>query len=246
MDRLTSLLDRTPDPEALRRLRAEDLPRLAAELRAEVIAAAAETGGHFGGGLGVVELTVALHFVFETPQDRLIWDVSHQAYPHKILTGRRGRIRSIRQRGGLYGFTKRDESGYDPFGAAHSSTSISAGLGMALARDLQGGAHHVVAVIGDGAITGGMAWEAMNHAGSLGSRLVVVLNDNGMSIAPAVGALNDHLAELRQGKLPSVFEALGFRHVGPVDGHDMKALLAALQDARNGEEDAPVDRKSVV
>ena len=137
------------------------------ELRDEVISAAAETGGHFGGGMGVVELTVALHYVFDTPRDRLIWDVSHQAYPHKILTGRRERIRSIRQRGGLYGFTKRDESEYDPFGAAHSSTSISAGLGMALARDLTGGDNHVIAVIGDGAITGGMAWEAMNHAGSL-------------------------------------------------------------------------------
>ena len=180
MDRLTRLLDRAPTPEAVRQLHPRDLHRLASELRAEVISAAAETGGHFGGGLGVIELTVALHYVFDTPRDRLIWDVSHQAYPHKILTGRRERIRSIRQRGGLYGFTKRDESEYDPFGAAHSSTSISAGLGMALARDFTGGANHVIAVIGDGAITGGMAWEAMNHAGSLSSRLIVILNDNGM------------------------------------------------------------------
>ena len=240
MDKLTPLLDRAPTPDAIRQLRPADLPRLAHELRTEVIAAAAETGGHFGGGMGVVELTVALHYVFDTPRDKLIWDVSHQAYPHKILTGRRERIRSIRQRGGLYGFTKRDESEYDPFGAAHSSTSISAGLGMALARDLTGGDNHVVAIIGDGAITGGMAWEAMNHAGSLRSRLIVILNDNGMSIAPAVGALNDHLIRLRQGKLPSVFEGLGFRHEGPVDGHDLKALLATLRRARDSEESGPI------
>ncbi len=240
MDKLTPLLDRAPTPEAIRQLRPADLPRLATELRNEVISAAAETGGHFGGGLGVVELTVALHYVFDTPRDKLIWDVSHQAYPHKILTGRRERIRSIRQRGGLYGFTKRDESDFDPFGAAHSSTSISAGLGMALARDLTGGDNHVIAVIGDGAITGGMAWEAMNHAGSLKSRLVVILNDNGMSIAPAVGALEGHLAQLRKGRLPSVFEGLGFRHEGPVDGHDMKALLATLRRARDSEESGPI------
>lgn len=240
MDRLTSLLDRAPNPEALRRLRPDDLPRLAAELRAEVISAAAETGGHFGGGLGVVELTVALHYVFETPHDRLIWDVSHQAYPHKILTGRRAGIRSIRKRNGLYGFTKRSESEYDPFGAAHSSTSISAGLGMALARDLEGGDNRVIAVIGDGAITGGMAWEAMNHAGSLDSRLIVILNDNGMSIAPAVGALNDHFTELRQGRMPSVFAALGFHHLGPVDGHDLKSLLTVLKTARDREDAGPI------
>jgi len=240
MDRLTSLLDRAPNPEALRRLRPDDLPRLAAELRAEVISAAAETGGHFGGGLGVVELTVALHYVFETPHDRLIWDVSHQAYPHKILTGRRAGIRSIRKRKGLYGFTKRSESEYDPFGAAHSSTSISAGLGMALARDLEGGDNRVIAVIGDGAITGGMAWEAMNHAGSLDSRLIVILNDNGMSIAPAVGALNDHFTELRQGRMPSVFAALGFHHLGPVDGHDLKSLLTVLKTARDREDAGPI------
>jgi len=240
MDKLTPLLDRAPTPEAIRQLRPSDLQRLAEELRAEVISAAAETGGHFGGGLGVVELTIALHYVFDTPRDKLIWDVSHQAYPHKILTGRRERIRSIRQRGGLYGFTKRAESDYDPFGAAHSSTSISAGLGMALARDLTGGGNHVISVIGDGAITGGMAWEAMNHAGSLPSRLVVILNDNGMSIAPAVGALDGHLAELRAGRLPSVFEALGFRHEGPVDGHDMKALLTTLRRARDSEESGPI------
>jgi 1-deoxy-D-xylulose-5-phosphate synthase len=240
MDRLTSLLDRVPTPEALKRLLPAELPRLAAELRAEVISAAAETGGHFGGGLGVVELTVALHYVFDTPRDRLIWDVSHQAYPHKILTGRRHAIRSIRQKGGLYGFTKRSESPYDPFGAAHSSTSISAGLGMALARDLQGGSNRVVAVIGDGAITGGMAYEAMNHAGSLGSRLIVILNDNGMSIAPAVGALNDHLGDLRSGKAESMFRGLGFHHVGPVDGHDLASLVPTLEALRDRAEDGPV------
>ncbi len=240
MDRLTSLIDRVPTPEALRRLLPTDLPRLAAELRAEVIAAAAETGGHFGGGLGVIELTVALHYVFDTPRDRLIWDVSHQAYPHKILTGRRHTIRSIRRKGGLYGFTKRSESPYDPFGAAHSSTSISAGLGMALARDLQGGANRVVAVIGDGAITGGMAYEAMNHAGSLGSRLIVILNDNGMSIAPAVGALNGHLGDLRAGKAQSLFKGLGFHHVGPVDGHDLASLVPTLEALRDRTEDGPV------
>jgi len=240
MDRLTSLLDRVPTPEALRRLEAEDLPRLASELRAEVIASAAQTGGHFGGGLGVVELTVALHFVFDTPRDRLIWDVSHQAYPHKILTGRRHAIRSIRQKDGLYGFTKRSESPYDPFGAAHSSTSISAGVGMALARDISGGKNRVVAVIGDGAITGGMAYEAMNHAGSLGSRLIVILNDNAMSIAPAVGALNNHLAELRAGRGESLFEGLGFHHVGPVDGHDLSALVGTLTAVRDWPEDKPI------
>ena len=240
MDRLTSLLDRAPTPEALRRLNRDDLPRLAAELRTEVIAAAAETGGHFGGGLGVVELTVALHYVFDTPHDRLIWDVSHQAYPHKILTGRRHKIRSIRQRGGLYGFTQRAESPYDPFGAAHSSTSISAGLGMALARDFLNKNNHVIAVIGDGALSGGMAYEAMNHAGSLDSRLIVILNDNGMSIAPAVGALTSHLTALRQGKLPSLFEGLGFRHTGPLDGHDLEALVETLESLRDSPEPGPV------
>jgi 1-deoxy-D-xylulose-5-phosphate synthase len=240
MDRLTSLLDRVPTPEALRLLSPADLPRLAAELRAEVIAAAAETGGHFGGGLGVVELTVALHYVFDTPRDRLIWDVSHQAYPHKFLTGRRHAMRSIRKRGGLYGFTKRSESHYDPFGAAHSSTSISAGLGMALGRDLQGKSNNVIAVIGDGAITGGMAYEAMNHAGSLGSRLIVILNDNGMSIAPAVGALSAHLLDLREGKAESLFKGLGFRHEGPVDGHDLPALVQTLSALRDSPDPGPV------
>ena len=181
----TPLLDTVKSPHDLRALDKGQLEQLADELRAETIDAAAVTGGHFGAGLGVVELTVALHYVFNTPDDRLIWDVSHQAYPHKILTGRRDEIRTIRQSDGLYGFTKRTESDYDPFGAAHSSTSISAGLGMAVARDLKGDDNNVICVIGDGAMSAGMAYEAMNNAGALDSRLIVILNDNGMSIAPA-------------------------------------------------------------
>ena len=192
----TPLLDTIRTPADLRALPASQLARVAAELRAETIDAAAVSGGHFGAGLGVVELTVALHYVFNTPQDRLIWDVSHQTYPHKILTGRRSQIRSIRKSNGLYGFAKRSESEYDPFGAAHSSTSISAGLGMAVARDLRGLDHNVVCVIGDGAMSAGMAYEAMNNAGAMDSRLIVILNDNGMSIAPAVGALTNYLSWL--------------------------------------------------
>src|SRR3979409_778662 len=183
----------------MRRLPESDLRQLADELRAELIDAVAITGGHFGAGLGVVELTVGLHYVFDTPHDRLIWDVSHQAYPHKILTGRRDRIRTIRQGGGLSGFTKRSESEYDPFGAAHSSTSISSGLGMAVARDFKGEKRNVVAVIGDGALSAGMAYEAMNNAGALNSRLIVILNDNDMSIAPPVGAMAGYLARLFSG-----------------------------------------------
>src|SRR5271165_2715336 len=184
----TSLLDAIVDPADLRRLNESDLRQVADELRSETINAVATTGGHLGAGLGVVELTVALHYVFDTPHDRLIWDVGHQAYPHKILTGRRDRIRTLRQAGGLSGFTKRAESVYDPFGAAHASTSISAGLGMAVARDLQGGNNHVIAVIGDGSLSAGMAYEAMNNAGAMNSRLIVILNDNDMSISPPVGA----------------------------------------------------------
>jgi 1-deoxy-D-xylulose-5-phosphate synthase len=192
----TPLLDRIATPAELRALPDGDLRELADELRRETIAAVAVTGGHLGAGLGVVELTVALHHVFETPRDKLIWDVGHQAYPHKILTGRRDRIRTLRQGGGLAGFTKRAESVYDPFGAAHSSTSISAGLGMAVARDLAGGTHHVVCVIGDGAMSAGMAYEAMNNAGARSERLIVILNDNDMSIAPPVGALSTYLARI--------------------------------------------------
>jgi len=196
----TPLLDQVDTPADLRQLAVEQLPQVAAELRQETIDAVAVTGGHLGAGLGVIELTVALHYVFDTPRDRLVWDVGHQAYPHKILTGRRDRIRTLRQPGGLSGFTKRAESEYDPFGAAHSSTSISAGLGMAVARDLAGKPHNVVCVIGDGAMSAGMAYEAMNNAGAMNSRLIVVLNDNDMSIAPPVGAMSAYLARLISGR----------------------------------------------
>ncbi len=192
----TPILDKVNTPEDLRALPEADLARLAAELRQETINAVSMTGGHLGAGLGVVELTVALHYLFDTPRDRLVWDVGHQAYPHKILTGRRSRIRTLRQPGGLAGFTRRVESEYDPFGAAHSSTSISAGLGMAMARDLSGGSNRVVCVIGDGAMSAGMAYEAMNNAGALSARLIVILNDNNMSIAPPTGALSTYLARI--------------------------------------------------
>jgi 1-deoxy-D-xylulose-5-phosphate synthase len=192
----TPLLDRVSHPADLRTLDKSQLRQFADELRTETIDAVSVTGGHFGAGLGVVELTTALHYVFNTPADRIIWDVGHQAYPHKILTGRRERIRTLRTGGGLSGFTKRAESEYDPFGAAHSSTSISAGLGMAVARDLKGGNNHVIAVIGDGAMSAGMAYEAMNNAGAIDARLIVILNDNNMSIAPPVGALSAYLARL--------------------------------------------------
>jgi 1-deoxy-D-xylulose-5-phosphate synthase len=194
------MLDRIDIPADLRRLPEQDLRQLADELRTELIDAVSITGGHFGASLGVVELTVALHYVFDTPHDRLIWDVGHQAYPHKILTGRRDRIRTIRQGGGLSGFTKRSESEYDPFGAAHASTSISSGLGMAVARDLRGERRNVIAVIGDSAMSGGMAYEAMNNAGAMDSRLIVILNDNDMSIAPAVGAMSAYLSRLLSSK----------------------------------------------
>ncbi|MCW5717383.1 MAG: 1-deoxy-D-xylulose-5-phosphate synthase [Bauldia sp.] len=196
----TPLLDRVTDPADLRKLDERQLKQLAAEVRAETIDVVSRTGGHLGAGLGVVELTVALHYVFDTPRDRLIWDVGHQAYPHKILTGRRERIRTLRQEGGLSGFTRRAESEYDPFGTAHSSTSISAGLGMAVARDLTGATNRVIAVIGDGAMSAGMAYEAMNNAGHLGSNLIVILNDNDMSIAPPVGAMSAYLARLVSGR----------------------------------------------
>jgi 1-deoxy-D-xylulose-5-phosphate synthase len=196
----TPLLDQIDTPADLRKLKESDLAQLADELRAETISAVSVTGGHLGAGLGVVELTVALHYVFDTPTDRVIWDVGHQAYPHKILTGRRERIRTLRQGGGLSGFTKRSESDYDPFGAAHSSTSISASLGMAVARDLSHGSNNVVAVIGDGAMSAGMAYEAMNNAGALSSRLIVILNDNDMSIAPPTGAMSAYLARLVSGR----------------------------------------------
>jgi 1-deoxy-D-xylulose-5-phosphate synthase len=205
----TPLLDRVHLPCDLKNLSSGQLRQLADELRWETIDAVAKTGGHLGAGLGVVELTVALHHVFDTPKDRLIWDVGHQAYPHKILTGRRDRIRTIRQGSGLSGFTKRVESEYDPFGAAHSSTSISAGLGMAVARDREGKRHNVIAVIGDGAMSAGMAYEAMNNAGAMDSRLIVILNDNDMSIAPPVGAMSAYLARLISGKAYRTLRDIG-------------------------------------
>ncbi|MCH2248201.1 MAG: 1-deoxy-D-xylulose-5-phosphate synthase [Cognatishimia sp.] len=265
----TPLLDRVNKPEDLKHLSDAELAQLADELRAETISAVSETGGHLGAGLGVVELTVALHAVFETPKDKLIWDVSHQCYPHKILTGRRDRIRTLRMKDGLSGFTKRSESVFDPFGAAHSSTSISAALGFSVARDLggqcEGGLGDAIAVIGDGSISAGMAYEAMNNAGHLGKRLFVILNDNDMSIAPPVGAMSSYLSRLYAGEpfqelkaaakgavslLPepfregakrakdmlkgmtvggTLFEALGFSYLGPIDGHDMEQLLPVLR-----------------
>jgi 1-deoxy-D-xylulose-5-phosphate synthase len=192
----TPLLDQVAIPEDLRRLAPDQLRQFADELRAETISAVSVTGGHLGAGLGVVELTVAIHYVFNTPQDRLIWDVGHQCYPHKIITGRRDRIRTLRMGGGLSGFTKRSESEYDPFGAAHSSTSISAALGFAVANKLSGSPGKAIAVIGDGAMSAGMAYEAMNNAEQAGNRLVVILNDNDMSIAPPVGGLSHYLARL--------------------------------------------------
>ena len=225
----TPLLDRIEYPADLRQLPEEDLRQLADELRTELIDAVSITGGHFGASLGVVELTVALHYVFDTPHDRLVWDVGHQAYPHKILTGRRDRIRTIRQGGGLSGFTKRSESEYDPFGAAHASTSISSALGMAVARDLRGDRRNVIAVIGDSAMSGGMAYEAMNNAGAMDSRLIVVLNDNDMSIAPAVGAMSAYLSRLLSSK-----SFLHLRHIAKeVARHFPKRLEDA---ARRAEE----------
>ena len=203
----TPLLDTIHYPADLRKLEKKQLPQLASELREELVDAVSFTGGHLGAGLGVVELTIAIHYLFNTPDDRLIWDVGHQAYPHKILTGRRNKIRTLRQGGGLSGFTKRAESQYDPFGTAHSSTSISAGLGMAVARDLEGKNNSIISVIGDGAMSAGMAYEAMNNAGAMDSRLIVILNDNDMSIAPPVGAMSSYLAKLLSGK-----KYIGFRN----------------------------------
>jgi 1-deoxy-D-xylulose-5-phosphate synthase len=267
----TPLLDDVKLPEDIRKLDKAQLGQLADELRQETISAVSVTGGHLGAGLGVVELTVALHYVFDTPTDKLIWDVGHQAYPHKILTGRRDRIRTLRQGGGLSGFTKRSESEYDPFGAAHSSTSISAALGFAIANKLSGDPHHAVAVIGDGSMSAGMAYEAMNNAAAAGNRLVVILNDNDMSIAPPVGSLRNALARLvSSGKylaprrlaqkfaraMPeplhvaahrmeqyargmftggTLFDELGFYYVGPVDGHDVNALVDVLENVRDAD-----------
>ncbi|RAK58032.1 1-deoxy-D-xylulose-5-phosphate synthase [Phenylobacterium deserti] len=275
MPPITPLLDTVNSPADTRGLSVAQLQQLADELRLETIDAVSQTGGHLGAGLGVVELTVALHHVYETPKDILIWDVGHQAYPHKILTGRRDRIRTLRQGGGLSGFTKRTESEYDPFGAAHAATSISAALGFAAARDREGRDNKVVAVIGDGSMSAGMAYEAMNNAAETTRQLTVILNDNDMSIAPPVGGMSAYMARLVSGDgyrsirnlgksvakaLPrplqeaarkaeeyargmvtggTFFEELGFYYVGPIDGHDMDALVHVLQNARNID-DKPV------
>jgi 1-deoxy-D-xylulose-5-phosphate synthase len=228
----TPLLDRISKPEDLRALPESDLRQVAAELRAETIDAVSVTGGHLGAGLGVVELTVAIHHVFDTPRDRLIWDVGHQAYPHKILTGRRDRIRTLRQAGGLSGFTKRAESEYDPFGAAHSSTSISAGLGMAVARDLDGRHNNVIAVIGDGAMSAGMAFEAMNNAGATHSRLIVILNDNDMSIAPPVGAMSAYLARLGATRTYLKLRDIGKQLTRQLPARVDRAITRAVEHAR--------------
>ena len=202
------LLDQVKYPVDLRKLNKEDLKQLAKELRQELIDVVSVTGGHLGAGLGVVELTIALHYIFDTPKDKLVWDVGHQTYPHKIITGRRDKIRTLRKGGGLSGFTKRSESEYDPFGAAHSSTSISSTLGMAVAKSLSNNSNHVIAVIGDGAMSAGMAYEAMNNAGAMKSKLIVILNDNDMSIARPVGAMSSYLARLLSGKT-----YFGFREI---------------------------------
>src|SRR3990170_8456233 len=268
----TPLLDTIRLPADIRRLEESQLRDLADEPRAEMIEAVSVTGGHLGAGLGVVELTAALHYVFDTPRDKLIWDVSHQCYPHKILTGRRDRIRTLRQGGGLSGFTRRVESEYDPFGAAHSSTSISSALGFAVANKLAGAPGKAIAVIGDGAMSAGMAYEAMNNAQAAGNRLIVILNDNDMSIAPPVGALSNSLARLVSSnkyltprrfaqklarRMPgpihrwarrveeytrgfwtggTLFEELGFYYVGPVDGHNVEALVEILENVRDAPE----------
>src|SRR3954449_13611246 len=267
----TPLLDTVQFPADLRGLSKEQLPQVADELRNEVISAVSVTGGHLGSALGVIELTVAIHHVFDTPNDKLVWDVGHQAYPHKIVTGRRDRIRTLRQGGGLSGFTRRAESEYDPFGAAHSSTSISAALGFAIANKLSGDPARAIAVIGDGALSAGMAYEAMNNAAAAGNRLIVILNDNDMSIAPPVGSLRNSLARMVSSRkyltprklaqklaraMPeplhriagrmeeyargmvtggTLFDELGFYYVGPVDGHDVRALVEVLENVRDAE-----------
>ena len=266
---MTVLLDKIHSPGDLRQLPRAQLQPLADELRTFLLESVAATGGHLSSNLGTVELTVALHYVFNTPQDRIVWDVGHQTYAHKILTGRRERMQTLRQLGGLSGFPRRDESEYDAFGVGHSSTSISAALGMAVAARQQGKDHHCIAVIGDGAMTAGMAFEALNNAGmEQDLRLLVILNDNDMSISPPVGALNRYLAHLMSGQfyakardmgksvlrgvppllefarrleeqakgmvLPAtLFEKFGFNYIGPIDGHDLHALIPTLENLRN-------------
>src|SRR5215467_15428918 len=227
-----TLLDRVQDPADIRGFTIEQLKQLADELRRDLVEIVSVTGGHLGASLGVVELTVALHHLFDTPRDRLIWDVSHQAYIHKMLTGRRERMLSLRQGGGLSGFTRRVESAYDPFGAAHSSTSISSALGMAVARDLKGENQHVIAVIGDGAMSAGMAYEAMNNAGSMDERLIVILNDNDMSIAPPVGAMSAYLSRLLSSKPYRSFRHLAREMASKFPGPLERAAKRAEEYAR--------------
>ena len=267
----TPLLDKIDSPKDLRNLSDVELKSLADELRQETIQSVSKTGGHLGAGLGVVELTVALHSVFDTPNDKLIWDVGHQSYPHKILTGRRHSMGTLRQKNGLSGFAKRDESEFDVFGAGHSSTSVSSGLGIAIARDLKGQDNNIICVLGDGAMSAGQAYEAMNNAGALKSKLIVILNDNDMSIAPPTGAMSAYLAKLISGekylefrnfakniveKLPktieksakkadeitrtmsgdgTLFEAMGFYYVGPIDGHNLDHLLPVMRNIKDSD-----------
>jgi len=272
----TELLDKIKYPSDLRKIEKKHLKQVAKELREELIDVVSTTGGHLGAGLGVVELTVALHYVFNTPYDKLVWDVGHQAYPHKIITGRREKIRTLRQGGGLSGFTKRSESEYDPFGAAHSSTSISSTLGIATANSLSNKNNNVIAVIGDGAMSAGMAYEAMNNAGAMKSKLIVILNDNDMSIAPPVGAMSTYLARLLSGRVyfsfretiklimstfskhfskkagkaeefikgmvtgGTLFSELGFYYVGPINGHDLDALVSVLNNIKKSSFNGPI------
>jgi len=269
-------LDKINFPSDIKKLSIDELKILSNEVREELIDAVSVTGGHLGAGLGVIELTIALHYIFDTPNDKLIWDVGHQTYPHKILTGRKDKIRTVRQGNGMSGFTKRTESEYDPFGAAHSSTSISSALGIAVANKLLNKSNEVVAVIGDGAISAGMAYEAMNNAGDLKTKMIVVLNDNDMSISKPVGAMRSYLAKLLSGKLyfsfreilkliissfskrfsakagkaedflrsavtgGTLFNSLGFSYVGPIDGHDLDALISVLKNARESTHDGPI------
>jgi len=270
------LLNNINYPSDLKKLNLEELKELAIELRTELIDVVSETGGHLGAGLGVIELTIALHYIFDTPKDKLVWDVGHQSYPHKILTGRKNEIRTIRQGNGLSGFTKRSESEYDTFGAAHSSTSISSSLGIAVAKGLSNTQNNVIAVIGDGAMSAGMAYEAMNNAGATKSKLIVILNDNDMSIARPVGAMSSYLARLLSGKIyfglrkviklvtsffskkfsvkaqkaedflknmvtgGTLFSELGFYYIGPINGHNLDALLPVLKNVKNSKHKGPI------
>jgi 1-deoxy-D-xylulose-5-phosphate synthase len=276
MSKNYKILNHINFPSDIKKLNISELKILSNEVRQEMIDVVSETGGHLGAGLGVVELTVALHYIFNTPNDKLIWDVGHQSYPHKILTGRKDKIRTLRKGGGLSGFTKRSESEYDPFGAAHSSTSISSALGIAVANKLSNKSDDVIAVIGDGAISAGMAYEAMNNAGSSKTKLIVILNDNDMSIAKPVGAMRTYLAKIFSGKIyfslretvkliisafskrfskkagkaedflrsavtgGTLFNSMGFYYVGPIDGHDIDALISVLKNAKEINHDGPI------